>query len=82
MTRCVRRATGAAMVGRPFHKGLSLTPTMATSPPASQELQYHPLTLRRQILQLAIVPAVTRLRPRAAVWAPLIAFANRWDYEN
>jgi hypothetical protein len=65
--------------GQTFHKGLSLAPTIATSPPAKLELQCHPLTLNRQILQPPIVPAVKRLRVLTAVRTPLISFADRRD---
>jgi hypothetical protein len=65
--------------GQTFHKGLSLALNIATSSTAEPELQCHPLALNRQILQPPVMPAVTRLRALAAVWAPLISFADRRD---
>jgi hypothetical protein len=65
--------------GQTFHKGLSLAPTIATSPPAEPELQCHPLALNRQILQPPVVPAVKRLRVLTAVRTPLISLADRRD---
>jgi hypothetical protein len=62
-----------------FHQGLLLAPRIVTSPPDEPELQCHPLTLNRPILQPPVFPAVTRLRVLATVWAPLISFADRRD---
>jgi hypothetical protein len=42
-------------------------------------LQGHPLALNRQILQPPVMQAVARLRALAAVWAPLISFADCRD---
>jgi hypothetical protein len=62
-----------------FHQGLSLAPTIVTSPPNEPELQCHPLTVNRPIPQPPVIPAVTRLQVLAAVWTPLNSFADRRD---
>jgi hypothetical protein len=64
---------------RTFHQGLSLAPTIVTSPPNEPELQCHPLTLNRPIPQPPVIPAVTRLQVLAAVWTPLKSLPDRRD---
>lgn len=67
---------GCSNLGQPVRKCSSSASPVSTLPPVQSELDFHRLTLHRQVPQTAVVPAVPMLTPRSTILADADRFRS------